>query len=276
MDSGCIDFFSSGISILYNEPELTTGDSGQTHEVQFEGLPKFILQIPDTPPKNVFLFAHHLWKGCVLLSRLIMDQKYCAIRQKTCLELGAGAGLCGIVANVIGAKFVVSSDYPEPFILDKLHRNMEKNCINTNWQVNGHLWGTHSFVKSPILSKFDVILMSDTLWMSDQHSNLLNSINLFLENEGVVLGVAGFHTGLDVIESFIEMARQAGFIAQIMDYVHVPIGNGLCENMEWLIAKKENVSREIDDRKRFMVVYTLRKGKRSQETNEQIAKPNHH
>ena len=48
-------------------------------------------------------------------------------RKKTVLELGAGAGLPGLVSAVSGAEAVVITDYPDHQLVDNLRWNVECN-----------------------------------------------------------------------------------------------------------------------------------------------------
>lgn len=60
------------------------------------------------------------------------------------LELGAGAGLPGILAALEGAELVVLSDYPSPVILANLRRNVNENIpknMQSKVKVEGHVWG---------------------------------------------------------------------------------------------------------------------------------------
>jgi predicted nicotinamide N-methyase len=79
----------------------------------------------------VFLFAHHVWKASVLLSKMIINEQYnIQVSDKTCLELGAGAGLVSLVTMLKGGN-VVASDYPSPHILSALEANFKRNVPNT-------------------------------------------------------------------------------------------------------------------------------------------------
>jgi EEF1A N-terminal glycine/lysine methyltransferase len=60
------------------------------------------------------------------------------------LELGAGAGLPGILSILEGANSVVLSDYNSPELLKNLERNVEENIpsiLKHAIKVEGHTWG---------------------------------------------------------------------------------------------------------------------------------------
>ena len=60
------------------------------------------------------------------------------------MELGAGAGLPGIVAALEGAELVVLSDYESQSLIDNLKRNVQENVpleFQSKVKVEGHIWG---------------------------------------------------------------------------------------------------------------------------------------
>lgn len=98
--------------------------------------------------------------------------------------------------------------------------------------------------------------MADTLWIQPQHSNLLRDIKDLLEVDGEVIGCAGLHTGQKVIESFFGATTSFGLCVEVLDWVNVPIGAGLCEDVEWTNATV--ISDHIEDRRKFMVCFRIR------------------
>lgn len=52
------------------------------------------------------------------------------VRGKSILELGAGAGLPGIVAALDGAQRVVITDYPDQSLVDNITWNVDCNVPN--------------------------------------------------------------------------------------------------------------------------------------------------
>jgi EEF1A N-terminal glycine/lysine methyltransferase len=95
---------------------------------------------------QVQLFAHFVWNGAVLAADLIDRGKF-PVAGHTVLELGAGAGLPGIISTLQGAEIVVLSDYESPKVLQNLRRNIEENIPKTQLsriKVEGHIWGQNS------------------------------------------------------------------------------------------------------------------------------------
>lgn len=80
------------------------------------------------------------------MADLISSGKFCVLGESV-LELGAGAGLPGILSILEGAEGVVLSDYNSPEVLKNLERNVEENVPATlrhAVKVEGHIWGESS------------------------------------------------------------------------------------------------------------------------------------
>lgn len=84
-----------------------------------------------------------MWNAALLAANLIDSGKF-SVLDESILELGAGAGLPGILSALNGAKLVVLSDYESPMLLTNLRRNVEENLPKTlrdKVKVEGHVWG---------------------------------------------------------------------------------------------------------------------------------------
>lgn len=101
---------------------------------------------------------------------------------------------------------------------------------DTKTMVCGYTWGTEEFYnpqedgklaeEQPALKSFDRLVVADCLWMPDQHENIVKTILLYLKenkrqnDQGRPTGsiipcaivVAGFHTGREVVNRFIQIA----------------------------------------------------------------------
>ena len=89
------------------------------------------------------LFAHFVWNSSILAADLIASGTF-KVQKEVVLELGAGAGLPGIVAALCGASFVVLTDYESPRLIDNLRHNVQKNiptAVQEKVKVTGHTWG---------------------------------------------------------------------------------------------------------------------------------------
>lgn len=159
------------------------------------------------------------------------------VRGKTVLELGAGTGLPGLVACVMGAGKTVITDYPDPHVIDNLKQNLDLALLPSTKkerQPNPHYlrsrqsvevlglgWGNEK-EEARVLSAasksqgqdgvggYDLVLAADVLWVSSAHPLLIQSIRKMLKrdrNARCVL-IAGFHTGRPAVRRFfVQLAR---------------------------------------------------------------------
>ncbi|RLN02689.1 hypothetical protein BBJ28_00016348 [Nothophytophthora sp. Chile5] len=127
-----------------------------------------------------------VWAGALVLCEFLEAQAGALVHGRDVIELGAGCGLCGLVAASLGAKSVVLTDeYP-----DLLERNITKNR---------HLWaereptGASAIVSSgelewgetaamaPFVGKFDSMLGSEITQLGrDLHVPLLETVRAVL------------------------------------------------------------------------------------------------
>jgi nicotinamide N-methyltransferase len=190
------------------------------------------LRLPN-PSAEVYskLQANHLWLSALYLADLIHLQKI-QVQGQIIAELGAGAGLPSLSACRLGAK-VVASDWGDRGILEALEDNFTRTCPAGGWAVRGHEWGTDP---TPLLdaldlvglrtgphedddlasrldpkhNRFDKLFLADTLWVTEAHSALLDSVWNLLKPGGIAHIAAGLHTGRGPLWRFIEMAEKRG------------------------------------------------------------------
>lgn len=72
------------------------------------------------------LWGHHLWNSGRVLAQYFQEHPH-FVADKDVLELGAGAGLPGLVAGVLAARRVVITDYPDEDLVANLKWNVKKN-----------------------------------------------------------------------------------------------------------------------------------------------------
>ncbi|RLN57786.1 hypothetical protein BBJ28_00004903 [Nothophytophthora sp. Chile5] len=127
-----------------------------------------------------------VWAGALVLCEFLEAQAEALVHGRDVIELGAGCGLCGLVAASLGAKSVVLTDeYP-----DLLERNITKNRHlwaerkPTGASVivsSGELeWG-ETAAMAPFVGKFDSMLGSEITQLGrDLHVPLLETIRAVL------------------------------------------------------------------------------------------------
>lgn len=144
-----------------------------------------------------------VWRGSEILARFLCDQQQLCdsgensettngivdIRQKKVLEVGAGAGLPGIVAHkVLGAKSVLVTD-GDYDALKNLQRNVETNqrrgddsCRISCQQL---IWGRAVGTFLETHGKQDVVLAADCVYMVPSLRPLWKTIDALLTEDGL-------------------------------------------------------------------------------------------
>jgi nicotinamide N-methyltransferase len=152
------------------------------------------------------LWGHHLWNAGRLISTYL-EQNPSLIKNKTVLELGAGAGLPSLVCGILGAKKVVCTDYPDRELVENLRGNIEEferdfggnegesesKGIDGRVVAEGYCWGADP---APLLSHlpsspsptdkkpngFDILILADLLFNHSEHRKLLSTIQQTLSH----------------------------------------------------------------------------------------------
>ncbi|KAK5165962.1 uncharacterized protein LTR77_008886 [Saxophila tyrrhenica] len=205
------------------------------------------------------LFGHYLWNAGIKLAELVSeeDDGRWSVKGRRVLELGAGVGLCGIVATLAGAEEVVISDYPAPVVLENIRRNAKHAIperLASAYSIEGHEWGElGTDFATKFAGRFDRILAADCFWMPSQHSNLVQSTLHFLAPDGRVFAIAGFHTGRAKLAAFFDVAVEEGL--EIEEIWEEDV-DGV--RREW--AKTRDGGREdVTGRKRWLVLAILKR-----------------
>jgi predicted nicotinamide N-methyase len=102
------------------------------------------------------------------------------------------------------------SDYPDPVITANLVHNVTENFHDPPpCKVVPHAWGTDAkdLLESNSGTLFDVILLSDVVWISDQHMNLLETCTKVLCSQGRIYLTCGVHSGWQCVDRFLQLAH---------------------------------------------------------------------
>ncbi|CAO1618208.1 unnamed protein product [Parajaminaea phylloscopi] len=227
-----VGFFSDSLYSLFGVHSPARGDPGATLAYTHPLLPRgadghdsIKFEIPDHDGVNTKLFAHLQWDaGWELSNQIVLSSSshaqtpsWADVRDKSCLEVGAGTGLPSLVAARMGAHGVVVTDYPDEGILANIRRNVARQPlapgVPSAMQVAGLSWGEPSHEKavlaqSPSQKGFDLVIAADTLWISSTHSLLLHSLLTLVARHGRVLVAAGFHSGYPAVRRFFELCER--------------------------------------------------------------------
>ncbi|CAH0490190.1 unnamed protein product [Peronospora farinosa] len=169
-----------------------------------------------------------VWAGALVLCEFLEAHDQDVVLGRDLIELGAGCGLCGLVAASLGAKSVVLTDeYP-----DLLERNTSKNShlwaeTETDSVLpivsSGELeWGVTKSI-TPFAHKFDTMIGSEITQLGrDLHVPLLETIRFVLRPRIISLALLSMDLCRATCEGkcdvnkctashFVATAKQTGF-----------------------------------------------------------------
>eukprot|EP00644_Phytophthora_capsici_P001267 jgi/Phyca11/105126/e_gw1.10.563.1 len=136
----------------------------QEHEAEFRLRSDISVRVVQDTTK-VDGLGGEVWAGALVLCEFLQKNNQKVVQERDVIELGAGCGLCGLVAAALGAKSVVLTDeYP-----DLLERNIANNCHlwagreadGSPVASSGELeWGVNESI-APFVHKFDTMLGSE-------------------------------------------------------------------------------------------------------------------
>lgn len=129
--------------------------------------------------KKHALWGDHLWNGGRWLANHL-EANPLLIKDKSVVELGAGAGLPSLIASKLDARIVSCTDYPDRELIDNLAHNFQVNCQEAvedgRTHVTGYLWGDDiSGLEKAANGRFDVLFLCDLLFNHSEHTKLLKS-----------------------------------------------------------------------------------------------------
>ncbi|KAJ8352867.1 hypothetical protein SKAU_G00243430 [Synaphobranchus kaupii] len=153
-----------------------------------------------------------VWDAAVVLG-MYMELGQLELRGKAAIELGAGTGLAGIVAALLGARVTITDREPA---MELLRANVQDN-IPPDQQgavtVSELTWG-EGLERYPA-GGYDVILGADIVYMSETFPALLRTLEHLSSGRTVVLLACRIRYDRDV--AFLDMLRQ-GFTVEEVHY----------------------------------------------------------
>ncbi|KAI9438970.1 nicotinamide N-methyltransferase [Lactarius indigo] len=168
------------------------------------------------------LWGHYLWNAARALARYL-ERTPTLFRGLNVLELGAGAGLPGLVTAKSGARTVVLTDYPDRALVDNMAHNVAQNGVDSEHvAVLGYVWGRpveplfEPLSRTADATKFGLIILSDLIFNHSQHRALLWTCERAIASRGCVL-VFFTHHRPPLAErdmAFFEMARETGWACE--------------------------------------------------------------
>lgn len=187
------------------------------------------------------LWGHLLWNAGKVIAGYLEDHANELIKDKTVLELGAGAGLPSLICALHGAKKVLVTDYPDPDLVENLQYNIKHSLTLDNQisiTVQGYLWGNDI---QPLLQSigsqggFDLLILADILFNHSEHEKLISTLQQTLKKDQDSRALVFFTPYrpwlFEKDLNFFELATQAGFVVNklfehIMDKLMFPEDRG--------------------------------------------------
>ena len=131
-----------------------------------------------------------LWPGTEILSAFLVSPRgRQLVTNRTCIELGSGAGVCGILAGK-WAEHVVVTDHND-VVLELLHKNCEHAQLSTRlgdhraeFTVARMDWGAVPIPPSAWFNECTVILGSDIVYSATAVNDLFTTVKYLLQNAG--------------------------------------------------------------------------------------------
>ena len=155
-----------------------------------------------------------VWTCSQILSAYLAEHSH-HVRHRRVLELGAGLGLCGIVAHKLGAHHVTLTD-GDVDVLHSLRYNAQQNKITTTQNIATmacpqFVWGQEHLAKFQEThgAVHDVIIAADVFYAAHLVQPLWQSIDALLAPDGrFLLGFCPHAVSAKVV---LEAARAWGF-----------------------------------------------------------------
>ena len=181
------------------------------------------------------LWAHELWNASHFLAKLL-DNGQLDVREHTCLELGAGAGLLSLIAALNCASVAVATDYARendvsllgPLAANAAWVNQCREAASQPWScevaVLPHVWGTDTGdvrAAAGPSGRYSTIFCADLLFNRSCHADLLVTLDACLVETGTAHVAFSHHDPqkreLDL--AFFTKAQSCGFaVTHVVDH----------------------------------------------------------
>lgn len=129
------------------------------------------------------------WDGAVVLAKYL-EKNFDLVNGKLVLELGAGTGIAGLAAWLLGAGEVSLTDLP--YTIDNLHVNIQATREANEFPFSMHNIVAHKLDWTdprtyPAQGQYDVLLGADIVWLEHLVDPLVRTIAHIIGSEGIML-----------------------------------------------------------------------------------------
>jgi nicotinamide N-methyltransferase len=267
------DILSTSLEILYDYTPMTLSSAGSLfiHTVRAPVNSKeatlltVTVQTPDTQPSNWTLHASSVWVAALYVAEHLPDLRLQQGQQIHVLELGAGAGIPGIIiAKAFSTALVTLSDYPDDNLIHTISENIQRNGVSERCRVIPYAWGSDisALIKGHSVSTddntrqcgYDIIIAADTLWNSELHDAFIVTLCMALRrsSDARVHLISGLHTGRYTISAFLSSIESSGLVLE--STVEREVKGGI--QREWDVERAEGEDEQ--ERRRWVVWISLR------------------
>ncbi|KAA1470222.1 WD40 repeat-like protein [Dentipellis sp. KUC8613] len=266
------DILSNSLEYLYDYTPITQSSAGSVYTYTTPSSSAqaitITLSTPDTQAENWKLHASSIWVSSTYIADHIEELQLDAAPSQPLqvLELGAGAGLPGILAAKRYPHLrITSSDYPDAELIRALEANVKSNGVSDRCRVVPYAWGsdttallagTDRNIDGHAVSGFDVVVAADTLWNPELHAPFIDTLcRTLAKTAGARIRlVAGLHTGRYTLQAFFGAVKNAGL--DIEKAVERAVKGG--EQRDWDVNRAED---EDEQERRRWVVWVVLKWK---------------
>jgi nicotinamide N-methyltransferase len=260
------DILSTSLEVLYDYTPIVHSSAGSLFTYTIKSSlssanapPQSItLRTPDTQSRNWSLHASSIWVSSIHLADHIDRLRLSSIKPITVLELGAGAGLPGILISICYENVLVTtSDFPDDLLIRTLSENVERNLAH-KCRVVPYAWGSDVSVLGiggdDENAGFDVIVAADTLWNSELHHPFIETLRMTLKKtaEARIHLVAGLHTGRYTLQAFMDAIERSEFVFE--DITEKDVNREV--ERKWDVTRAEDEDEK--ERRRWVVWMTLK------------------
>lgn len=204
-DAQCDGLASMSLHLSSPQEVLDVGIEG----IKVVGYPRDLGQVVECTGQT-------LWRGGELLARWIEERQ---IEFGRCLEVGAGLGLCSLVAERCSRGGVVVATDGDDLAVDSLRRNIALN--DSKVFVRKLRWGDVEAGKS-ILDEFggqfDYVLAADVAYDENAIDFLVSTLAQMLSQAGT-LALSFTHRGVS-LDTVVQAAFKAGLV--VVEEVRLP------------------------------------------------------
>ena len=163
------------------------------------------------------LWSHYVWNAGKWFADEI-DSNPGLVKQKSVLELGAGAALPSMISVFNDAKFVCCTDFNEPDLIRLLESNFDGNVcqsLKDKYEIVGFTWGSdESELVAPLTARnlnpfYDVIILCDVVFNHSEHEKLLAVCSKLINPDGGVIHCIFTHHRVRYVQEDLSFFKKA-------------------------------------------------------------------